>query len=415
MIRNEIKLFLSRKNILLFLAALAAVFSLYMFRYEKVYREYPGEQMEKTAIRLDNLTYFNTLYGNRVAYLEAYEPENERLEAISRSAEIFSSLEALCRMEWECWENWEEQEEMLRKLQRQQDDKLVNAPDKIDPGEGTLFNSTRQEWNQRMLLHDAYEKAGVLEPVNKAEPTGAYAVYQGLDGTGIVFLVLALLVVGWNFDIWSADFDEETGKLLYTLPFSRKRIFFSRCLIHWGFTMAGLFLVLGALFLIGTFRFGTGLEDFQTVSMQALRGFALFSTDAAGSETADLAISMGAAVGLRLLGTLMFFTLFFAVIQFFSFAWKNSTSVVVTVVVLITLVGTLVIMPTAFEWEAFGEKMGVVQTGIWQKLNPLFYFQNERILSGEMGIGMPLALLLEAVCIGAVIAGTCIWMKRREL
>ena len=107
-----------------------------------------------------------------------------------------------------------------------------------------------------MLLHEAYEKADVPEPVNKAVPTGAYVLYHGLEGTGVVFLVLALLMLGWNYDIWSADFDESTSKLLYTLPFSRKRIFSVRCFVHWGLSCRecwycwGFFLY-AALFVLG--------------------------------------------------------------------------------------------------------------------------------------------------------------------
>ena len=49
----------------------------------------------------------------------------------------------------------------------------------------------------------------------------------------------------------------------------------------------------------------------------------------------DVVVSMGMAVGLRLLLTVLFFTLFFAIIQFVSFAWKSSTSVLVTMMALV--------------------------------------------------------------------------------
>lgn len=167
---------------------------IYVFQYEKAYEEYPEEQIKSLGSRWEDLQYYETLYSNRVEQLEEYDPEYERLEPIKKTAGILVSLRALCGLQVDCWEDWEKNEDMLRDLQKQEDRKLVDAPDKIDPGGGALFYWDRRDWNQRMLLHEAYEKADVPEPVNKAVPTGAYVLYHGLEGTGVVFLVLALLM-----------------------------------------------------------------------------------------------------------------------------------------------------------------------------------------------------------------------------
>lgn len=415
MIKNEIKLFFSRKNILFFIAAAVSILLIYVFQYEKAYEEYPEEQIKNLESRWGDLEYLETLYSNRVEQLEEYDPEYERLEPIKQTAGILVSLRALCGLQIDCWEDWEKNEDMLRDLQKQEDRKLVDAPDKIEPGEETIFNWDRRDWGQRMLLHEAYEKAGIPEPVHKAVPTGAYVLYHGLEGTGVVFLVLALLMLGWNYDIWSADFDESTSKLLYTLPFSRKRIFSVRCLVHWGLSLLGIVALLGILFLCGSVRFGFGWEDFQVINMQVWKHFSLFSMETAEMGVGDAVVSMGTAVGLRLLLTVLFFTLFFAIIQFVSFAWKSSTSVLVTMMALVTGVVSTMIIPATYEWETYYVELAGQETGLWEKLIPLFYFQNGDILSGAMGIGAPWVLLVEILMSLGIFIGTEIWMKRSEL
>ena len=347
--------------------------------------------------------------------LEEYDPEYERLEPIKKTAGILVSLRALCGLQVDCWEDWEKNEDMLRDLQKQEDRKLVDAPDKIDPGEGALFYWDRRDWNQRMLLHEAYEKADIPEPVNKAVPTGAYVLYHGLEGTGVVFLVLALLMLGWNYDIWSADFDESTSKLLYTLPFSRKRIFSVRCLVHWGLSLLGMLALLGLLFICGSIRFGFGWENFQIINMQVWKHFSLFSMETAEMGTGDVVVSIGMAVVLRLLLTVLFFTLFFAIIQLVSFAWKSNTSVLVTMMALVTGVVSTMIIPATYEWETYYVELAGQETGLWEQLIPLFYFQNGDILSGAMGIGAPFVLLVEILVSVGIFVGTELWMKHSEL
>lgn len=414
MIKNEIKLFFSRKNILFFIAAAVSIFLIYVFQYERAYEEYPQEQIKNLGSRWEDLEYYETLYKNRVEQLEEYDPEYERLEPIKQTAGILVSLRALCGLQVEYWEDWEKNEDMLRDLQIQEDRKLVDAPDKIDPGEGALFYWDRRDWNRRMLLHEAYEKAGIPEPVNQAVPTGAYVLYDGLEGTGVVFLVLALLMLGWNYDIWSADFDESTSKLLYTLPFSRKRIVSVRCLVHWGFSLLGMVALLGILFLFGSVRFGSGWEDFQVINMQVWEHFSP-SMETAEIGAGDAVVSMGTAVGLRLLLTVSFFTLFFAIIQFVSFAWKSSTSVLVTMMALVTGVVSMMLLPAAYEWETYYVELAGQETGLWEQLIPLFYFQNGDVLSGAMGIGAPWVFLVEVLVSLGIFVGTALWMKHSEL
>ena len=127
-IKNEIKLFFSRKNILFFITAAAAMLLIYVFQYEKAYEEYPEEQIKSLGSRWEDLQYYETLYSNRVEQLEEYDPEYERLEPIKKTAGILVSLRALCGLQVDCWEDWEKNEDMLRDLQKQEDRKLVVRP-----------------------------------------------------------------------------------------------------------------------------------------------------------------------------------------------------------------------------------------------------------------------------------------------
>lgn len=397
--KNEMRFFFSRRNWLIFLAAIVAVPVVFYFSFFPQYKEYKYEKLQDISNQqMDETTYINT-YENTISFYEQNDPEYEKLPELQKMLGIWKAYSAesnLLSQYWEEPENWEEE---IRSLTRQMDTLLLDAPKDVDLAGENLYRQTERDWNQRMLLYAAYDEAEVEVPINEKEPTGAYALYQALSGFHPIFLLLLMLLICWNYDCWSTEFDAGTYRLLYIQPYSRDSLFWTRNLVHWIFSILGCLIILLEVYLCGAICCGSGWENFVIVNTDILKTFGTISVGDAGLLKSDVAVSMGQAVLLRLGAAFLFLTFVYALVQFFSFLWKSGMVSIITIAAL----GIL-----AFSTNVMGQEK-------IQSVLPVYYFRIDQFLSGEMQIGIPLYLLIEIVWIAVAWMGSWIWMKRRNL
>lgn len=397
--KNEMRFFFSRRSWLIFLATIFAVPVVFYFSYFPQYEEYKYEKLQDISNQqMDETTYIK-MYENKILLYEENDPEYEKLPELREMLEIWKAYSAESNLLSQYWEEPKDWEEEIRSLTRQMDTLLLDAPKEADLAGENLYRQTERDWNQRMLLYDAYDEAEVEVPINEKEPTGAYALYQALSGFHPIFLLLLILLIFWNYDCWSTEFDAGTYRLLYIQPYSRGNLFGLRSLVHWFFSMIGCVVVLLEVYLCGAICCGSGWKNFVIVNTDILKTFGRISAEDGALLKSDVVITMGQAVLLRFALAFLFLTFFYVVVQFFSFLWKNGMLSMITVMVLVILV---------FSTNVMGQDK-------IQSVLPVYYFRMDQFLSGEMQIGIPLYLLIEIVWIAVAWMGSWIWMKHRNL
>lgn len=396
--KNEMRFFFSKRNLLAFLAVLLAVPFVFYFSYYPEAKKWETDTIGNILKQQEYAAIYINTYENEIAYYEEKEPESEKLADIKEILQLWKTYNAENNLLAQYWENPDKWENEIRTLTRQMDDMPVDAPELSGDEEEALYRQTERDWNQRVLLYNAYDEAETEEPINPKEPTGAYALYEALSGYHIIFLLLLILMVCWNYDCWSAEFDAGTYRMLYIQPYSRRSLFWVRSLTHWFFSMVGCLVILGEVYLCGASCYGSGWSSFVIENKDILKVFGTIS----GQDNlmqSDIVLSMAQAVLLRFGLAFLFLTFFYLVVQFFSFLWKNGMLNIITVITL----------------AIFTFSTNVVEQGRAQSLLPIYYFRIDMFLAGEMQIGIPLYLLIETICIVVIWAGTRIWMEHRNL
>ncbi|MBR4026972.1 MAG: ABC transporter permease subunit [Lachnospiraceae bacterium] len=401
MIKNEIRLFLSKKNLLAFFASVIVLFLVYEYSYIPTYQAYGQTQRKEMEEHTQEIDTIRKMYEDRILYYETYNPKVDRFDDLKKMHNIWNTFRGWRSLLYEYWGDWEYRQEDIRMILWMLDELLLEDPHISDLGYDIIYQGSQREWNRRMILHEAYKNAEIEEPINPLTPMGSYVVMDILGGSSPMYFLLIFLLLVWNYDIWSADFDDSTYKLIYTLPKSRKCIFFTRCLVRGGLSIIGILFVLLCFFFRGTLSFGTGFSNFVILNTDAWKLWNLSNTDWINPSNADIAVPIIKAMAFQLLLFIGVILFFFAIIQLISFAWKNGSSTIITMTVVIMIMLASVMIK---HMEA------ILLTN-----NPFFMFLPEKLLNGNFILGIPIVIFMEIGSIIGVFCGTCKWMEKREI
>lgn len=405
-VKNEIKLFFSKKNSCLFLIVAVAMILIYHKQYIVGYEDYTQEEKTILENHMEDTTIYVKKYQNKIAYLEANEPKHKKLPDLKIMGEIWKKYQASNNILDKCWDDWKKNEDQIREVNRQLDKQLINAPQEFDLGEDDLYRDTKREWNQRILLYEKYDKDGTKEDVNRKTPTGCYVLNQALEGTTPVFLLLALLILFLNYDIWAEDFDEGTYKIIYLLPCSRRKLFYCRMLVRGGLSIAACVLEVAILFLVGTIRYGMGKKEYVIINSTVLKHISFSIKDNILQHT-DKAISIGTSIAIEALIAILFFSFFYSLVMMISYLTKNRLVSICMQSVITILVITYTLLPKD------EVKMGVLSKIL--SVSPIFGFQIKTILDGSLGLGLPLVLGVETLSTIGMIIITRVCMQHQEV
>lgn len=125
--------------------------------------------------------------------------------------------------------------------------------------------SSELDWASRTLIRDYISKNNV--ELSRDEITSNRVIYQFLDGSNNIYvLMIVLILVILNYDIWSRDFSETNGKILYTIPYKKSKIFFTRFFLRLFLSLLVILLPLIILFLYTSVVHKVGLNDGVLVS-----------------------------------------------------------------------------------------------------------------------------------------------------
>ncbi len=401
LIRNEIRLFFNKKNILLFITGIIAIVLLYQYHYVKAYKDYPQVRLMELQDNKKDIAIYAKAYQNRLERLRKEypgHPDTEEAELMSKVWNSYSSLTDSLMSYW----NWPDRyQKDIQEAEIMLDEQLRPVSEmNVEVGDTNLYRSTQKDWNERMLLIQAYEKKGKVLPIARDVPSGAYVLNDGLSGTSIIFLIVALLVLFWNYDSWCTDFEQSTCRILFTLPYARKTLFLIRYLVRAVFSFGGVTLLFGELYLCGKIRFGDGFDDFVIINTKSFNGFTYFKTGWKELMGADKAVPIEDTIFWKAVLILAFIATLIAFVHLISFGLRNQIGTLIILVAIVVVIVTYVLYPK--EHKDVG-------------LNVFLYFQAGNALNGSLGIGLVPMLTLLGVSLVFIIGLTALWFEKREI
>jgi len=195
MLRNEIRLFFSIKNVLALIVAILAILLVYQFSYIPAYENAPQEEIMDIKSEMEDVSFYIRKYKDLVVQYEESDPESEQLAELKTMLNIWEKYDSRKKMLVSLWITPEKDADTILLFNKQLDKMLSDAPTEWDMGSGLLYDETVRDRRGRMILHEAYEQEGWQEPVLQQKPTGAYVLYDALSGGSVIFLILVIYTI----------------------------------------------------------------------------------------------------------------------------------------------------------------------------------------------------------------------------
>ena len=193
-LQNEIQLFFSRKNYLVWIVGALAVVFAYRFYYVTQYENYAQTVLEELEENAKDITIWESEYQRQCMELWG-----------DNSAEKFAHASLLLNA-WKQYEQtnirlryyWEQawDENGIRRTVLEEDENLIAIEELGEEVEYTgIFRGSVADWRARMLLHKAYQQSGTEEPVCPVVPQAAWLWKEAFSGNSVLFLIFTVLII----------------------------------------------------------------------------------------------------------------------------------------------------------------------------------------------------------------------------
>lgn len=305
-LQNEIRLFFSRKNYLVWIVGVLAVVFAYRLYYVTQYENYAQTVLEELEENAKDITIWESEYQRQCMELWG-----------DNSAEKFAHASLLLNA-WKQYEQtnirlryyWEQawDENGIRRTVLEEDENLIAIEELGEEVEYTgIFRGSVADWRARMLLHKAYQQSGTEEPVCPVVPQAAWLWKEAFSGNSVLFLIFTVLIILLHFDAWANEFEYATCYRLYILPIKKEWLYLERFFVRVLVSVVCVGSAAGILFLLGTARYGTGGQMLLVISEQ-------------GTQTV---ISIWSLVREEILGMLLYIVFLTAAVLLISFIVKT--------------------------------------------------------------------------------------------
>ena len=278
----EAKRFFSRKNIFTIIVAMIAVVVLYRFMYEENYNNYLSYDRQDIDVFLENYKVHGQDYLDRIRAIQSSMEEKKDVNNVEADMDRqMAELEIQqCQRVFDAWKDCQQftimgwyyqgkdpiDEEKAVELYTKADKSLEQYEDiKDEIDKQGVYRFSHKDWEKRMALHKAYEKAKKPEPLCKYIPTGAYAVAAFFGGKGMVFFGILTLIFFLNYDAWCKEFEDNTYVITFTLPYTRTQISIGRWFVRVILTSVVLLIICLELMALGAFKYGIGMDEYVAV------------------------------------------------------------------------------------------------------------------------------------------------------
>lgn len=229
-----------------------------------------------------------------------------------------------------------------------------------------LYQTDDHSLQARELKHEVYGNKPWFMSENK--PTVVNLLLDACSLTSISGLILLLVIILINYDMWSNDFETHAYRLLFLNAGSRKKIYLRRLLCRFLFTFASLAFILAVYLGYGGLRYGSGITAYYIANEAAFANFA--NTFQMVSPSQDVLLQ-GTAI------------LFYACVLLLLYVFHTITFT--TFLSLILKQGMLTFLLLLLMLVYNNLNAIFLQPVVW---NPLTYIQLTDILQGSYGVSI---------------------------
>lgn len=391
LIKNEILLFFSRKNKIVWLLGTAVVVLIFYFYYVPQYENYPQVMMAELSENAKDIAIWTAEYQYECTALSQRKDAEQTSQELAR-AELLLELwkdyeQANIRLMY-YWSD-EPDENGIRMALTGMDDELTAIREIGKEVEATnIFRGTFEDWEKRMLLHKAYRAAKVDEPICPIVPQGLYLMKDAFSGSSLVFLTFIVMIILFHFDSWAAEFENHTYYRLCTLPVKKGQLYVVRFLVRAACNIFCIGITACILFLLGTVRYGAGTDILLAVS----------------ADGAYAAAPIMWAAEKEILGTLLYHGFLTAAVLAVSFLVKTKMNTLMLCAV-VCMAGVV---------QVTSPKLTDVDMTLADRMNPFELLRMEEIVMGEIEMGIQYLLLPLVYIILLLVMGSMIICVREE-
>ncbi|SCG83957.1 hypothetical protein DW1_2393 [Proteiniborus sp. DW1] len=398
--KNEIKMFYSKKNILILIISCVITVLIFQVNYERQYERYSQQRLQKLYEEVNNAKVWSARYTRRLERLidelpgHPSTPEAELMDQTWKSH--LKNLTTLSLL----WKDPEENKEKIIKVEQRIDESLIEVNEmNIETGITRLYRDVEREWNKRRMLSEKYNEVGIEAEINPLKPTAMYLLIDSLNGSSYMSLLAIVLIILFNFDIWSKDFDNETVRLIFTLPYSKTKIFNIRFITRFVLSLFSVLIPIIILCIIGFCKYGSGIDSFATINSQALYAFGSFENANEFLQAYDIVISIGKLALYSSLIFILFMFLTFSLATFVSYASKNQQISILISMVGIVMLSVSLLTPTEPKKSA---------------INLLQFIDINKLLSGALSFSWIWALSIFILSNFILYSVNLLWVNYKE-
>ncbi|MDO4595231.1 MAG: ABC transporter permease subunit [Tissierellia bacterium] len=378
LIKNEVKLFFSKKNLILWLLFTAIIFISFKFIMIENFKNYNLKQSQKyepyfvNAQTNANLLNEERKINNKEKNLEknSKKPDQKKIEAFEQKEAVldqiipyWDDISFKSMMILDAYNSKYNEFSKINSSWADIDHNLQEIYDnKIDPIYPGIFLNEKSDWTSRKLLRVA-DSEKLNSKINYDYPTSTRALTYFTDGKEKMFTILLIIfVILLNFDMWSMEFEENEGKVLFLLPFSKKNIFFSRVITRMLMTLVMMILSFLALCIVSAIMYGFDLGLSKIYLKDSLTSLLNYNIDFSEAFKRYEVISSIKYLAISSLNTILFVLFIFSAVAFISLFSKDlMISLILSLFILVLILNVSSINP----------------------LNPFSYYLTDDILMGR--------------------------------
>ncbi|MDR7856494.1 ABC transporter permease subunit [Tissierella sp.] len=354
LIKNEIKLFFSRKNIILLILSCIIVILIFRTTYERQYHKYSQQRLQELSNEIDNAAVWSARYTRRLERLKEEFPGHIKTPEAELVDQAWKDhLRNLTTLSF-LWKEPVENKEKIIRVEERLDENLIEVNKmQIETGDTRLYRDIERDWNKRMILLAKYKDSGLELDINPLKPTAMYLLDDSINGRSYISVLIIALVVLLNFDIWSKDFDNETLRLIFTLPFSKTKVFNTRFITRFILTLFLVTIPIIILCSFGFHKYGSGIYRFKIINSQALYTFGRFASDNEIMQAYDIVTSVSKLAIFSGFIFVLFLFFIYAIVNFVSYISKNQQISILLSMVGIVMLSAAFLVPMEVKNSAF--------------------------------------------------------------
>lgn len=383
LLKNEILLCLRKKNIIVFVFACIFIMFIFQFYFETNYNHNSKETMIQIQEEIQKSEVNIYRMEIRLAGLKEIKADEQMIEETSvilnnwkLESEYANYLKVL-------WYNDQmgSNEAEIRKVLADRDQNAFNTrvENHLILNYTGLYRNSYRDLLNREKLRVSYQMADVLMPMNPRTPTGSYVLNEALSGFNPIMILILICVIIWNADMWSNEFDNNGFQILFTLPYKKSRIYFMRNIVRFLFTLTGVTLLILLLFVLGTFKYGHGFDQFSIVNQQGLSSIGAFEINPELLLKNDFSVSILTVIIYKMSIIFLYLLCFISFINLSSlFCKEKGLSIFVPSILMLI---TYMIVQTADSASLF-------------MFIPSCYLLTSQALVGDIGISMIMIVLI---------------------